>query len=142
MPVRSDPQTATAKWVTNLSASTTAIQRGVGNVTVAPGQAAAKAADKWLAKVTQAKTKFATNVARVSLADWQNAMTSYGISRIASGAQAKQGKMQSFMTDFLTHLNRGASTIDAMPTTTLEDGVAKAVAQIRYNATFKRSANG
>jgi hypothetical protein len=138
MPVRSDPQTATAKWVSNLSNSTQAMTRGVQAVTVAPGIAAANAADKWLQNVTAAKDKFASRVRSVSLSDWQNAMTSYGINRVSQGATAKQAKMQSFMTEFLPHLKTGVQQVEAMPHMNLEDGINRAVAMIRHNAQFKR----
>jgi hypothetical protein len=138
MPIRSDPQTATKKWVTNLSNSTTAIQAGVSRVQVSPGQSAARAADKWLAKVTQSRDKFARRVGSVSLGDWQNAMTQYGIPRVAQGAQAKQGKMNDFLTEFMPHLASGVAQVDAMPKNTLEDGINRAVTMIRHNASFQR----
>lgn len=141
MPVRSDAATATQRWVQNLSNSTTAMTNGVNRVTISPGQSAARAADKWLAKVTQSKDKFARRVGSVSLADWQNSMTSYGIARVAQGAQSKQGKMQSFMQEFLPYLNSGVTQIDAMPKNTLEDGISRAVAMIRHNANFQRKGN-
>jgi hydroxymethylglutaryl-CoA reductase len=113
---------------------------GVQAVTKAPGLAAAAASGKWLAKVTAAQQKFATNVSAVSLQSWQNSMVNIGIPRVAQGAQAKQGKVQAFMTQFLPYLQTGVATIDAMPSNTLEDGVARASAMIRYNAKFVRNA--
>lgn len=140
MPVRATAQSATAKWVANLSSATTQMQAGAMAVTVAPGQQAAAAADKWLAKVTAAKTKFATNVAAVSLQSWQQSYVNIGIPRVAQGAQAKQGKMQAFMADFLPYLQNGVATIDKMPSTTLQDGVNRAIAMINYNAKYKKGA--
>jgi hypothetical protein len=139
MPIKSDPAAATQKWVTNLSNSTQAMTRGVQAVTTSPGQAAAAAADKWLMKVTQSKDKFARRVGSVSLSDWQNSMTQYGIGRVAQGAQAKQGKMLSFQQEFLPYLAQGVAQVDRLPKTTLEDGINRAVAMIRHNANFKRS---
>lgn len=138
MPVRSDPASATQKWVTNLSNSTTAMTNGVNRVTVSPGQQAARAADKWLAKVTQSKDKFARRVGSVTLAEWQNSMTQYGIARVAQGAQSKQGKMQSFMQEYLPYLQSGVAQVDSMPKNTLEDGINRAVTMIRHNAAFQR----
>lgn len=138
MPVRADAASATQKWVTNLSNSTTAMTNGVNRVTVSPGVAAARAADKWLAKVTQSKDKYQRRVGSVTLADWQNSMTQYGIGRVAQGAQAKQGKMQNFMQEYLPFLSSGVAQIDAMPKNTLEDGINRAVAMIRHNASFQR----
>jgi hypothetical protein len=115
------------------------MQSGAMAVQTAPGQAAAAAADKWLAKVTAAKAKFAARVSSVSLQDWQNSYINVGIPRVAQGAQAKQAKVTSFFDQFLPYLSAGLQTIDKMPSVTLEDGIARASAMIRYNAKFKRS---
>lgn len=142
MPVRSDPATATSRWVNGMSNSSDAMRRGVAAVTVSPGQAAAAAADKWLAKVTMAKDKFARRAGAVTLSQWQNAMTNYGINRVAQGAQAKQQKMANFMGEFLPYLKSGVDQIHAMPKTTLEDGINRAVAMIQHNAKFQRGSGG
>lgn len=138
MPVRSSPSEATAKWVQNLSAATERMTAGAQRVTRAPGLAAAAAADKWLARVTASKAKFAQRVASVSLADWQNSYINVGIPRVSQGANAKQAKMTNFFEEFLPYLARGLATIDAMPSVTIEDGIARASAMIRYNAKFVR----
>lgn len=138
MPVRSTPTDSVAKWLQNLGSATDRMTSGAQRVTKAPGAAAAAAADKWLQRVTQSKAKFATNVARVSLQDWQSSYINIGIPRVAQGAQAKQGKMLSFMEEYLPYLQRGVATIDQMPSVTLEDGIARATAMIRYNSKFKR----
>jgi hypothetical protein len=118
--------------------ATARMTAGAQRVQTAPGLSAAKAADKWLQRVTQAKQKFATNVARVSLADWQNSYINIGVPRVAQGAQAKQAKVLAFHEEFLPYLQRGVAQIDAMPSVTIEDGIARATAMIRYNAKFKR----
>lgn len=141
MPVRSTPEMATQKWVTNLSGATERMKAGALALQTSPGVLAAQAADKWLAKVTQAKDKFARNSRAVTLAQWQQAYTTTGISRVAQGAQDKKQKMQDFQAQFLPYLAAGAASIDKMPTNTLEDGVNKAAAQIRYNAKFVRNQN-
>ena len=138
MPVRSNPQAATAKWVQNLSAAADRMTAGANAVTKAPGQAAAAAKAKWLQRVTAAADKFAANVGAVTLQQWQQAYIEIGVPRVAQGAQAKQGKMLNFQTQFLPYLQRGVATIDAMPSVTLEDGIARASAMIRYNAKFKK----
>lgn len=139
MPVRSTPSAAVAKWLSGISAAQDRMQAGAMAVQTAPGQLAAQAADKWLAKVTQAKAKFAANVSAVSLQSWQQSYVNVGIPRVAQGANAKQGKVLNFMNQFLPYLATGLQTIDKMPSTTLEDGIARATAMIRYNAKFTRS---
>ncbi len=138
MPVRSNPQQATAKWVQNLSASADRMTSGANAVTKAPGEAAAAAGDKWLQRVTASKGKFVANSRAVSLESWKRSYIEIGVPRVAQGAQAKQGKMLDFQTQFLPYLARGLATIDAMPSTTIEDGIARASAMIRYNAKFKK----
>lgn len=138
MPVRSTPADAVAKWLQDLGQATDRMTRGAQAVNRAPGLAAAAAADKWLARVTAAKAKFASRVAAVSLQDWQNAYINVGIPRVSQGAQAKQGKMLSFFEEYLPYLQRGVAQIDQMPSVTLEDGIARATAMIRYNAKFVR----
>jgi hypothetical protein len=142
MPVRTTPQAATQKWVTNLSGASDRMKAGAMGVTVSPGVAAAANADKWLARVTAAKAKYIAGSQRYTLAQWQSAYVNVGIPRVAQGAQAKQGKVQDFLTQFLPYLAQGAAQIDQMPTTTLEQSIAKASAQMRYNAAFVRKPSG
>lgn len=131
-----DPTTATAKWVTNLSNATQHITDGVNAVTVAPGQAAARQQQTWLARIQASAQKWATNVSAVTLQEWQQSMINVGIPRIASGAQAKQGKYQAFAQKFFPYLQTGVNQVKAMPKVTLQDGVNRAVAMINYNAKF------
>lgn len=138
MPVRATADQASQRWVQGISAATQKIQDGVARVQQAPGQKAAAASDKWLSRVQASQAKWKANVGRVSLADWQNSMNTVGIQRIAQGAQAKQSKFTAFMNQYLPFLQTGVNQIDRMPSTTLEDGIARAVAMIRYNAGFKR----
>lgn len=138
MPVRVDATQATQKWLTNIGSATDRMKSGALSVQKAPGAAAAAAADKWLARVQQAKQKFATNVGRVSLQDWQNAYINVGIPRVSQGAQAKQAKYQQAMADFLPYLSAGVAKIDAMPSVTLQDSINRATAMIQHNAAYKR----
>jgi hypothetical protein len=131
-----DPTSATAKWVARMQAAGPQITEGVNAVTTAPGLLAAKQAAKWLAKLQQSQAKWAKNVAAVSLSDWQTAMTSRGIPNISTGVTAKQGNYQAFAAKFYPYLAAGKAAIDAMPTDTLAASIAKAVAQINYNAKY------
>lgn len=138
MPVRATPEQAVSKWLNGLQGATQRMTDGANAVQVAPGVKAAAAADKWLLRVQAAKPKFINNVRRVSLQDWQRSYINIGVPRVAQGAQAKQDKVLAFHQEFLPFLAAGAAKIDAMPSATLEDGINRAIAQIRYNATFTR----
>ena len=135
---RVTPEQAAAKWAGRLSGATTEITQGVMGVTRAPGASAAAAKAAWLARTQASADKWARNVGRVTLAEWQDKMTKVGIPRIASGATANQPKMAAFMAEFLPHADRGAAAVRAMPNATLEDGINRAVAMIRHNAKFQR----
>ena len=138
MPVRVNATDASNKWLAHLSQATPEITAGVARVTKAPGQLAAAQAQKWLARTTASQAKFAANSAKVSLSDWQSAMTNVGIPRIAQGAQQKQDKFTNFMNGFLPYLQSGVTKVEAMPSVTLEDNINRATAMIRHNAAFKR----
>lgn len=135
---RVTPEQATAKWVQRLSAAGPQITDGVRNVQTAPGARAAASADLWLQRVTAARDKWKSRVASVTLADWQQSMIEVGIPRIATGAQAKQGKMQDFMGAFLPYVDQGVNKVKAMPKGDINASIARAVAMIQHNANFKR----
>lgn len=131
-----DPNAATAKWVSGLGSASARITAGVNAVQVAPGVAAAKQVNTWLAKVQASANKWAKNVSAVSLTDWQNAMIKTGIPRIAQGAQDKQGKYLAFAQSFYPYLAQGQAKVKAMPKNNLSDGIARAVAMINHNANY------
>lgn len=134
---RVSPQEGAEKWARNTAAASQDVVRGVSRVTTAPGTKAAASSGKWLTKVSQAEDKFRTNVGAVSLAEWQEAATA-GASRIAAGVQAKKHKAAKFAEQFYAHLDRGAQAINSMPTNDIEQSIAKAAAQMRHNAAFRR----
>lgn len=136
MTTRTPDQIATA-WSQNLAGATQKITDGVNAVTVAPGQAAARQADVWLAKLQASQAKWKAKVSAVPLSDWQTMMIQKGVPRIASGATAAQPKFSAFMTKFLPHLQAGRAQLP--PRGTLDQNVNRAVSMIRYNATFKNS---
>jgi hypothetical protein len=131
------PDQIATNWSQNLASSTSKITNGVNAVTVAPGQAAARQKDVWLQNTQAAQAKWAQRVAAVPLSDWQAAMNTKGVPRIASGATAAQPKFASFMTKFLPHLAAGKAALPARGT--LDQNINRSAAMIRHNATFKNS---
>lgn len=97
------PQQAAANWAAGMSGASTKLKAGVNAVTTAPTQLAAAAVDRQVAGVQHAAATGKTQRAlqAVSLQQWQNAMITKGLPRIASGAQAAIPKMQQFMGQFL-----------------------------------------
>lgn len=135
-----NPQDVAAKWASNLGASTQHITAGVNAVTEAPGAAAARQKALYVQRVTARADVWAQRVGAVTLSDWQNAMNTKGVQRIASGAQAAQPKFAQFMSSFLPHVESVAQRVRQMPKGDLNAGIARAVAQIQGNAAYKRPA--
>lgn len=132
-----DPAAGADRWAANLSGATAQITAGVNAVTRAPGQAAAANVQVWLARVQASAQKWQTNVGKVTLPEWQRAMTEKGIPRIAQGAQANKDKVLAFNQKFYPHLQAGMAKVNNMPKVTLQDNVQRAVAMIMHNASFK-----
>lgn len=104
MTVKANATDAAQAWVTGMSGATTKYTNGVNAVKVAPGQLASAKASFWSSQVANAQQKFATNVAKVTLSQWQQSAVTKGAPRLASGAQAAQPKFAAFMTSFLPTL--------------------------------------
>lgn len=138
MAVRGTPAENAKKWQNRLSAATPEIQAGIQRVTQAPGQAAAKQKAAWQMNTAAAADKWERNVSRVTLSDWQAAANA-GVSRVASGAAAKVGKMESFLSDFQPHLERVQQKLATMPRGNLEQNLTRMLENARQNAQFKRS---
>lgn len=136
--VRKTPQEATEKWVTRLGQAGPEIEAGVKRVQTAPGQQAAAQVQKYLAGVQEKVNKWRTNVARVSLQEWQDHMLKLGVPRVAQGAQEKRGKMEAFQSEFFPFLDRVMAEAARMPTTTKAARIQKMVAVVTKIGEFQR----
>ena len=137
MAVRGTAQSIKDKWLRNIQTATPDITAGIQRVTTAPGQAAAAQSAAWQANTIAAADKWKRNTGAVSLADWQAAATA-GVSRIAAGAQAKQGKMEAHLASFIPHLEAGQRMLQSMPRGSMEQNLGRMVAMARHNANYKR----
>ena len=139
--VRKDPSSGAATWSQQFQGAGSKYQAGIEAVTEAPNAAAAKAADKWQAKMADPKTKakYIAMNQKVSLSDWQNAAKTFGVPNLARGAAKGQSKYQDFATKFYPYLSTGMGKVAAMPSTTLQDNIARAVAMMQHNAGFTNS---
>lgn len=131
-----NPQAGADKWATAMASAGPAYTAGVQGVTTAPGIKAAQSSAKYLARVQANVAKFEKNVGSVSLGAWQQAAEVKGAPRLGTGASAAKPKFVAFNTAFYTYLKNGKAQIDAMPTDTIDQSIAKAVAQMNYNHNF------
>lgn len=119
------------KWSTNLNAAGKYIQDGVARVQVAPGQAAAAASDRYLAGVNGAVNTWKTNVSKVSLQDWQNAMVKKGIPRLQTGTAQAVATKGAKIDQLLSAVDAAASAANQLPKGGLEQGIARATEFMR-----------
>lgn len=127
---------AAQAWAQNLGGATQRIQQGVQAVTVSPGQLAARQKQLWQQKVMESMDKWAANVGAVSLGDWQNAMVTKGVPRIASGATAAQPKFAAFMGELLPYIERQRQSLPARGD--LETNINRMTTFVRGMSQFKR----
>lgn len=137
MAVRGNAQSITEKWAQRTSGATQQVVEGVARVTESPGAAAARQKQAWLSNIQAKADKWERNVGRVTLQDWQ-AATAQGAQRIAAGVQAKRGKMESFLTEFIPHVENVQRKVNNMPRGSLEQNLARMVENARGLSTFKR----
>jgi hypothetical protein len=130
---------AADKLIKRLTQATADVTAGVEQVTVAPGLAAAEAADLMLIRLTESITsgRWAQAVGSVTLQEWRTAMLKKGVPRIAAGIQASKGKLEKFYAQLLPAVDSAVATIDAMPRTTLEDRINRSSQFQRIMSEFK-----
>ena len=138
MPLRVTPEQAGDNWERGLANAQPKIEAGIARVTVAPGQKAAQAADKWLASVSQARDRFAKGAAAVSLEDWRSAVSA-AVGNVAAGATRKKGKYVNKITPVFQHLAGVVSRVDQMPSTTYEQRKQRAIAMMDGMHNYKSS---
>lgn len=133
------PSAVATKWQQRTKGAAAEMRAGVESVTTAPGQQAAAAADVWQAKLQQPETleKYKRRVAAVTLQGWKDSMVNKGVGRVPAGVDAAAPVMTQFMTEFLPHVEAVAARVKQMPHLTVEDGIQRAVEQIRGNSAFK-----
>ena len=121
------------KWARRLKGASTDIRNGVERVSEAPGQSAARSADKLLQNFTAAVNsgKWQRNVAAVSLEDWKRATLEKGINRIAAGVDSAESKVLRSADKLLADVDAVKSEVDRMPNVSLEDNIARMTAWAR-----------
>ena len=120
-------------WSSRLANSTTTITNGVKAVTESPGAKAAKAKAAWVKAMTSAEVqgRWAKQVGKVTLEEWQNAMINKGIPNITTGVNNAKPKMTAFMTWLISQENTLLTSINAMPNLTLNDRINRATSWMK-----------
>lgn len=129
-----------AKWQKNLAASTESIRNGVMNTQVSPTEAAARRQDAYVEGVQRAATsgKWAKGLRRVSKQQWQDAMITKGLPRVASGATQAKPKVEAFMGEWLPYMDQLKNKLESQPRGDLQTNIQRAVTAMEHNAAFTR----
>lgn len=130
--------TLAQRWATNMGAAGAKMQAGAQALTVAPGQAAARQKAVWIQNVTAAQTRWARNVAAVTLPEWQNDFVTKGIPRVASGAEAAKTKFAATLTKIMTAERQIVASLPARGNTNanIQRAVAFMTAMAQKRGTF------
>lgn len=135
------PAQITEKHARRLKGAVEDMRIGVNSVTVSPTQKAAQSIDKMRTKILEAidSGKVKRGLERVSLGDWQKAMTEKGIPRVAAGVDGAKDKIEAFYGELMPHIDRLQAEVKKLPHVSLEDGIQRMVAFSRGMNKFKRT---
>jgi hypothetical protein len=137
MAIRGNAASITEKWKTRTAGATQQVVDGVNRVTEAPTAKAARQKQVWLNNVVAKADKWERNTAAVTLEEWRAATTA-GAQRIAAGVQAKAGKMEKFLGEFLPYLENVQRQVNQTPRGDMETNLARMVQNARLISQFKR----
>jgi hypothetical protein len=132
------PQKALEKWKSRMQASVAEMKDGVNAVQTAPTAAAAAAADKWLANVTQAKDAFVSGCNDTSLQDWKSAMLTKGAQNMTTGVRDLSPRAQKAMADLINFSQQVSQQIQSMPNTTESDADARMLANVAAMRAYRK----
>ena len=126
-----DPTSAARNWSQGLTGAGQKITDGVNRVQTAPGQKAAQQVQKYINGVTNAVPKWQRKVAAVSLESWRSSMINKGVPRVATGAQAAEGKFQQAITPLFSFMQSLWNQVESMDTSTPGARDAKMLAWVQ-----------
>jgi len=121
------------RWQNGLANASETITNGVKATEVSPGKRAAAAKDAWVRAMQskEVQDRWANEVGKVTLEEWQQAMINKGIPNITNGVNAAAGKMTNFYDWLVKTENEILNKINAMPELTLEQRIQRAVAWMK-----------
>lgn len=134
-----DAAAIAAKWRSRIAQSGPAYLAGVQAVTVAPGEKAAAAADRYAAGVQEAVTsgRFAARSRAVTLQSWQASVRDKA-SRFSSQGQTAEAKYQQAIAPVINYMKTGLAQLP--PRGSLSENIARMNNMVQYMAMYRKSA--
>lgn len=134
------PQQASDKLKRAIQNGGTSYKEGVMRVTESPMQKAVdnqqKLVQNWMQAVNDGK--WARNLLAVPLTEWKTRTSEIGSSRYTQGADKAATNYKKFADEFFPHVASVQAEVQAMPSLTLDDNIARMVANARGMARFSR----
>lgn len=121
------PDQIAQKWGRNTKGAVQSYKDGVMSVTVSPMELAAAQGDKAVANFSAAiqSGRWANNLRKVKLADYQNACVNKGADRIAAGVTQAMPKVTAFNQVWQPLMQQAKREMAAMPNNSKEEALAK-----------------
>lgn len=131
-------QTAAKNWEQRMQTASQSYVEGINAVVDSPMEKAAQAATKYAEGVNRAVSsgKYAAKLREVSTQDWKRAAVDKA-SRLATGATAAKTKVERFWNAFGPFQEQVTEKVRAMPTNTMQERIARAVAQMQGTHEFQ-----
>ena len=129
------------KWKNNLSGSIQYVKDGVNRVTESPMAKAAANEEKWFQNLSRARSqgRFKRGLLGTSLEEWKAKTAEVGADRIPAGAAAAAEKSTKFYEKLLPFEARLQADVKKMPSTTIQDSIARATKWITGMAEFDKT---
>lgn len=130
---RLTPAEYAEKWARRLKGSTEDIRRGIDRVAEAPGEAAARAQDVMLQKVTASINDgtWAAQVRGVSKEEWQKAAKEKGIGRIAQGVDSAAPRQGAMAERLLAAVDASVAEANRTKRGSIEDNITRMTTFVR-----------
>lgn len=135
------PEETYQKWANRLTNAVQDVKAGIDRVTESPTAKAAAAKDKWFAGIQRAHSsgKYVRGLQNVSLDDWKVKARDIGADRIPAGAAGAASKSTEFYAKLLPYEDKLKRQIDQMPSTTIQDSIARMTKWATEMSNFDRT---
>jgi len=126
--VKHTPTEVKEKWKRKMKGATEDMRAGAEKVDVAPSKLAIAQKELLKKKLIEAidSGRWDKQLSKVSLEDWKDAYINTGVSRVASGVEKADAKMEDFMNFLIPAVESAVNEIKTPKTGELEDSIARA----------------
>ena len=133
-------------WSKRLIGSQDRIRQGIEQTSENPATKAVQAEAKFRQNLNQAidEGRWADSLNKVTLQDWKSAALDKGLPRLSGGVQqaVNSGAQRKMAERLLQAVDSSVSSIEGMPSTTLEDNIQRMTSFVREMSKYKGQISG